>query len=56
MKNYNLPTAPEDEYEEDEIEEDECEESNEGILTTMFPDWNEPDFNDEDDGVGQFLG
>ncbi len=41
-----------DEDEENPLTEEETDE----ILDMMFPDRDEPDFNDDDDGVGSFMG
>ena len=41
-----------DEDEENPLTEEETDE----ILDMMFPDRDEPDFNDDDDGVGGFMG
>lgn len=41
-----------DEDEENPLTEEETEQ----ILDMMFPDRHEPDFNDDDDGVGSFMG
>lgn len=42
------------------IDEDEenplTEEETDAILDMMFPDRDDPDFNDDDDGVGSFMG
>lgn len=39
-------------YENDEI----VEYDEEAELDMMFPDRHDPDFNDDDDGIGSFLG
>lgn len=39
-------------YEDEFLTDDETE----SILDSMFPDRNDPDFNDDDDGVGSFMG
>ena len=50
MKDYN------EDYESFESEEEENDYNEDEILGIIFPDGDEPDFNDDDDGVGQFLG
>jgi hypothetical protein len=49
MKDYN------EDYESFESEEEENDYNEDEILDIMFPGRGEPDFNDDDDGVGQFL-
>ena len=50
MKDYN------EDYESFEDEEEENDYNEDEILNMMLPERGEPDFNDDDDGVGQFLG
>lgn len=40
-------------YEDEEYMTDE---EREAILDSMFPDRDDPDFNDDDDGIGSFMG
>lgn len=40
----------------DEDDEYMTDDERESILDSMFPDRDDPDFNDDDDGIGSLLG